>query len=289
MMLTHRVSDVVSRAFPRLDWRGVVVMAVCVLGAVVMGGAEPFGQNAAFHRFADTRAWLGVPNFLDVATNAPFAVAAVVGLVLLRRRVVRERALGGMGAAPLLRVDRVCLTSVFVWLGCTAVGSAYYHVSPGNERLFWDRLPMILTFVSVLATLISERVSPKTAGWLLGPMLLAGAGSLVYWRETEQMGAGDLRAYFLVEGATLASMLLIVALYPARHLRTRWLLAALACHAAAIVFEQLDRVVWQAWHVVGMEVVSGHTIKHLCAGAGAMVLALAVCGTRHEERFTARG
>jgi hypothetical protein len=276
-MLTHTPAPgLLARLFPRFDWRAGVVLAVVAAGAATMSGVARFGQAASFHLFADTRGWLGVPNFLDVVTNVPFAVAGVLGLVHLGRRVCRERAGALGGGTPLLRVDRVCLGAVFLGLTCTSIGSAYYHLAPGNERLFWDRLPMILTFVSVLATLIAERVSPKTAAWLLGPMLLAAGASLVYWRQTEAIGQGDLRAYFLVEGVTLASAVLVVALYRARYLPTGWLVLALACHGAAIVFEQLDRAVWSMWGPLGVEVVSGHTIKHLCAGAGAMVLVLAI-------------
>lgn len=249
-----------------------------LVGAVVMSGVPRFGQPAGFHRFADTRAWLGVPNFMDVVTNALFALAAGIGLVNLGRRVRREAASVAGATVRLLMVDRVCLAAVFVGIGLTSVGSAYYHLAPGNDRLFWDRLPMVLTFVSLLATLVAERVSPRTGAWMLGPLLVAGAASVVHWQRTERLGDGDLRAYFLVEGATLASVLLVVLLYRSRYLSTRWLMVGLGCYAGAIVFEQLDRAVWAVWDAVGIELVSGHTIKHLCAGAGAVVLAMAVAG-----------
>lgn len=264
------------RRFPRFDWRAGVILGMVLVAAGVMACVPRLAQPEAFHRFADARAWLGVPNFADVASNAPFALAAVVGMLNLWRRVRRER-VGEVGASqPLMTIDIVCLATLFVGVGLTSLGSAYYHLAPGNERLFWDRLPMILTFTSLLVTLIAERVSPKTAAWLLGPLLVAGAASLVYWRHTERLGQGDLRAYFLLEGAALVSVLLIVLLYPARYLATKRLGLGLARYALAVVLEQLDHAVWDAWGTLGVHVVSGHTLKHLAAGAGAMVLAGAV-------------
>jgi hypothetical protein len=282
-----------SRLFPRFDWRAGVIMSIVLIAVMMMMISVPrLAQSQAFHQFADTRAWLGVPNFLDVITNAPFALAAAIGLVSLRRRVRSERASVAGATIPLMPIDRMCLGAVFIGIGLTSLGSAYYHLAPGNDRLFWDRLPMLLTFLSLLATLVAERVSPKTAAWILTPLLVLGAASLMYWVQTERLGRGDLRPYFLVEGATLASVLLIVLLYPSRYLPTRWLMLGLGCYAGAIVFEQLDRAVWSIWNIIGIELLSGHTIKHLCAGAGALVLARAVTvrsGTPQTRRRTSGG
>lgn len=267
-----------ARLFPRFDWRAGVIMTIVMIAAITMSSVPRFAQPQSFHHFADTRAWLGVPNFMDVVTNAPFAVAAALGLANLRRRVRRERASVAGAAIRLMPIDRACLGAVFVGIGLTSLGSAYYHLAPDNDRLFWDRLPMLLTFLSLLTTLVAERVSPKTAARILAPLLILGAASLTYWRQTENAGSGDLRPYFLLEGATLVSVLLIVVLYPSRYLPTRMLLLGLGCYAGAIVFEQLDRAVWSLWNMTGIEVVSGHTIKHLCAAAGALVLALTIAG-----------
>ena len=57
---------------------------------------------------------------------------------------------------------------------------------------------------------------------------------------------------------------------------TRGLVIGLACYGLAVLFEQLDRPVWNLLSSLGVELVSGHTIKHLWASAGALVLAWAV-------------
>ncbi len=40
-------------------------------------------QDPGYHNFADTRPWLGIPNFLDVASNLPFLVVGLLGLILV--------------------------------------------------------------------------------------------------------------------------------------------------------------------------------------------------------------
>jgi hypothetical protein len=42
-------------------------------------------QPQTYHLFADRRAFLGIPNFGDVASNIPFAVIGVWGLVFSPR------------------------------------------------------------------------------------------------------------------------------------------------------------------------------------------------------------
>lgn len=265
-----------ARLFPRFDHRAAIMLSLVVIGATVMALMPRFAQPPAFHDFADRRAWLGVPNSLDVVSNAPFTIAAAMGLWFLFRRARAQRGRVVGASEPLLPIDRVCLTALFLGIGLTSIGSAYYHLAPGNERLVWDRLPMLLTFTCLLTTLIAERVSPQTAAWLMAPMLIAAASSVFYWRATELAGAGDLRPYFLVQGAALICVVLVVSLYPARYLPTRWLLLGLGCYATAIVFEQLDRAVWSMWTAADLQVISGHTIKHLCASAGAIVMAMTI-------------
>ena len=52
-----------------------------------------------------------------------------------------------------------------------AFGSSYYHFHPDNRTLFWDRLPMTIVFMSLLATTIGERISFNAGRLLLVPLL----------------------------------------------------------------------------------------------------------------------
>src|SRR5262249_28042753 len=143
-------------------------------------------------------------------------------------------------------------------------GSAYYHWAPDNSRLFWDRLPMTLAFTSLFVAVIDERVSSFWAGRLLVPLLVLGAFSVFYWRWTEAADHGDLRLYVLVQYGLILSMGLALLLFPSRSEASISFVWVAAAYALAKIFELADAPIFRmtGW-------VSGHTLKHVFAGAAA--------------------
>ena len=57
-----------------------VLIAFTILIAVAPVLLPRIPQPLEYHAFADRRAWLGVPNFLDVMSNLPFALFGFMGL-----------------------------------------------------------------------------------------------------------------------------------------------------------------------------------------------------------------
>jgi hypothetical protein len=224
----------------------VLVSAAAVLAVMFHA---PIPQDPAYHLFADSRPFAGLPNFWDVASNLPFLIVGLFGLSRTRR--LAEPGCAGAYAA-------LCAGVLLV-----SLGSAYYHLSPSNPTLLWDRLPMTVAFMALFSMLLEERAG--AAGTLV-PLVAVGVASAVYWAETD-----DLRPYLLVQFLPLLLMPLILALYPRKYLRTRSLSAALVLYVAAKVFETIDRPVFAA-----LAVVSGHTIKHLLAGGATLCIILAV-------------
>ena len=92
-----------------------------------------------------------------------------------------------------LRVSRFVIISNGRFL--TAFGFGYYHLDPGNDRLMWDRLPMTIVFMSLVAALIAQRISLRVGLWLLPVLLVIGLSSVVQWHMSEMRVAGDLRFY----------------------------------------------------------------------------------------------
>src|SRR5207253_11306187 len=82
-------------------------------------------QPLSYHEFADQRGWLGIPNFLDVASNIVFAAAGLAGLSYLGGR--------SCGAPFIEAGERWFYVFVFLGLLLTAFGSSYYHLAPDNE------------------------------------------------------------------------------------------------------------------------------------------------------------
>ena len=225
------------------------VLAVAVLAAVIaVFSRPPIPQDLAYHVFADQRAWLGIPNCLDVLSNIPFAIVGLMGLAVTFRRKPMEK-------WP--------YATLFAGAALTAFGSAYYHWAPDNARLVWDRLPMTLGFMGLLTAVIAERVSLALSRWLLVPLMTIGGASVAYWHWSELRAAGDLRPYALVQFGSLIVVVLLLVLYRARYSGSGYFFSGVGAYAAAKGFEMADRAIFAAGQVV-----SGHTLKHLAAAGG---------------------
>jgi len=224
---------------------------------VVVGTAAVLSPRTdlppSYHHFADQRSLLGIPSLGDVASNLAFLVAGLSGLAFLFRKSSSQQFVDARERWPY----------VIVYLGLllTAFGSAYYHLAPDNARLVWDRLPMTIVFMPLVAAMIAERIGVKLGLWLLPFLIAVGIGSVLQWRWTTEQGAGDLRFYGAVQlYAVLA--LFIVLLLPPRYTRGSDLLVVAGLYLFAKICETADRQVFSLGHLV-----SGHTLKHLSAGA----------------------
>jgi hypothetical protein len=232
------------------------VLTLAVFGTVAVAFAlPPVPQDPAYHVMADQRAWLGIPNCLNVLSNLPFAVVGLLGLATL------GRASGPPAFSHLW--ERWPYAALFVGTALTALGSTYYHLAPNNGRLVWDRLPMTVAFMGLLTAILAERVSLRVGQWVFIPLLALGAGSVAYWYWSELQGAGDLRMYAVVQFGSLLLVVLLLVLYPSRYSGAGYLFTGLAAYAAAKGFELADEPIF----AVG-QIVSGHTLKHIAAAGG---------------------
>lgn len=239
---------------------GILVVAAALIAAdfVTQG---PIAQALAYHQFADQRSLLGVPNFWNVVSNAPFTLVGAAGLWLLLGQ-------GPPGALPRLRPAYLIF---FGGVALVGFGSAYYHWAPDNDTLVWDRLPMTVAFMGFFCAVVGERIDERLALRALGPLIVAGLASVLYWQATERSGHGDLRPYLLVQFLPLGLMPLILLLYPSRLSGTGYLWAVIAVYVVAKVCEEADRAIFGAG-----EVLSGHTLKHLTAALGPYLFLVAL-------------
>jgi hypothetical protein len=231
-----------TAAGPRRHWReGALVLALLAVLAACMSRPR-MAQDPAYHEFADQRQLLGLPHLLDVASNLPFLVIGVLGLLLCR----------ASGRAPRARA----WTAVFAGTALVSAGSAYYHWAPDDARLVWDRLPMTLGFMGLFVALVAEHLGEQVERRLLLPALLTGLASVLWWRWS-----GDLRFYFWVQFAPLVCVPLVLLLYPGRYTHRAYLLHALGFYVLAKLAEAADRSIFE----LTARTVSGHTLKHLLA------------------------
>jgi hypothetical protein len=209
----------------------------------------PIPQDQDYHRFADSRAFLGIENAADVLSNLPFILVGIAGLLHLWR----NRGGGDLSAYWVL----------FGAAALVGVGSIYYHLAPSDSRLVWDRLPIAVIFMSLLAAIISERIHARAGRTLLVPLVLLGVASVLYWAAFD-----DLRLYGVVQFGAIAAMLVIAAFYRSPYAGAELIFAAGALYGLAKLCEFTDRAIFE--FTTGF--VSGHTLKHLLAAAALYVM-----------------
>src|SRR5262249_39117387 len=134
----------------------------------------------------------------------------------------------------------------FAGVALTCFGSAYYHLAPDDARLFWDRLPMTVAFMSLFAVVLGERLGPGGGAAMFVRRLAVGAYSVLYWRLTD-----DLRMYYYVQFYSLLALPLMLLLFPARYTATADLVVALGWYVLAKMLEEADaRIFERTDHVV---------------------------------------
>lgn len=225
-----------------------------MVGAVVAWAVfarPPVLQNAAYFGHADQRAFLGLPNALNVLSNVPFAFAAWFGLRRIRALPAAQR-----GAARL----------TFLAVGAVTLGSAVYHLDPRPAGLLIDRLPISLAFAALFAWILGDRLGARWTARTLVPLLALSLLTLWIWYGSGKLD-GDLRPYGLVQAIPLACVPFLLALFPGE-LDERRFAFALFLYLFAKVCEHLDAEIY----ALG-ELVSGHTLKHLLAAAACAFLA----------------
>ena len=238
------------------------------LATVVLAGLlwahGPIGQWADYHAFADDRAWLGLPNAANVLSNLPFLAVGVWAL---------WRAAPGAGGEPVarrlagLRAGAGAHRRRLVGLSLGAL-----ERQPGR-RPAADRLGLRRPGLGLPRR--TRRHALEPGAHRSSRRSRVATLSVAFWWLTERAGQGDLRLYLFVQFLPMLLVPLglglgLKATTPtATPARAWW--AVLGCYAAAKLFEMADRAVF-----VSLGGLSGHTLKHLVAAAGAAWLLRAV-------------
>ena len=155
----------------------LAILSLIVIVAVFM--LPPISQDLAFHNFADDRAFFGIVNFWNVFSNLPFLIVGITGLLSLKK---------AHPAKGIAVIYGVLFTAILL----TGLGSAYYHYSPGNNSLVYDRMPMTIVFMSLLSATVTELIDVKA-----GCQAVAAAGAdrcdqcvmVALWRVAWQGGS----------------------------------------------------------------------------------------------------
>ena len=243
------------------DLKRIIILGVALLAIVIAFLVPPIPQDPSYHNFADQRRILGIPHYWNVVSNLPFLAIGLLGLQL----VVRGPVTGGLSE---LRSGYLLFFLGVLLIGC---GSIYYHLSPSNRTLIWDRLPMTISFMAFFSVIVGENISDTLGRRILWPLLLVGIISVVYWNITEARGNGDLRPYALVQFLPMLLIPVILILFRPSLSETGYIWAVLGAYAVSKVAELHDEA---AFRFLG--VLSGHSLKHLFAALGTYFFLLAL-------------
>jgi Ca2+/Na+ antiporter len=222
-----------------------LLAVVTLLAILTVWLLPPIPQDQAYHEFADQQTVFGIPHFWNVISNAAFLLVAIYGLRALRNPLAFQESWERRAYIVLLAATAL-----------TALGSGYYHYDPNDATLFWDRLPMTLVFMSLLASVAGERLGIRIGRLFYFILLAAGAAALLYWRVT-----GDLRLYGFVQFYPALVLPLLVILFPGRYTGLSGLIWTAIFYLIAKLLEGYDRQIAQ---VIAM---GGHPSKHLAAAA----------------------
>lgn len=217
------------------------------------------------HPFVDARALLGLPNAMDVLSNAPIALAGLWGLLVLRRH-------------PRYGTTRQAAQVFFVGLLLTGFGSAWYHRAPDADGLVWDRLGMAVTFAGAHALTVADRVGALSARQTLWTALPLAVLSAVL-----PAANGNVLPWAVVQFGGMALIVWLALRKPVVGAAGIRLGALIGLYALAKVLELGDAAVFHATDGT----ISGHSLKHLAAACAAwpVIAALSPGGSKTPARL----
>lgn len=223
--------------------RAAIVPGLACLALVVIAivwATSSITRPPEFHHYADQRTWLGLPHVGDVVSNLAFVIVAL-----------RASWPGVPGT-----------TGVRLGIAAIGIGSAAYHVAPGDTLLAFDWAPIAVTLSLLAATVIRDRAG-ESAGriaFVVAPAL--AIGSVSWWLATGGTHGGNMAPYVAVQATGIALPPLVALVAPGQ-VRVGWLLAGVVGFLLARFAAANDRALLDA---IGC---SGHSLKHLLAAAAA--------------------
>ncbi|XBI33084.1 hypothetical protein VPH35_056447 [Triticum aestivum] len=183
-----------------------------------------------------------IPNMLNVLLNIPFLFVGIAKLILCQYKNYFTLCLQG---------ELWSWTLSFAGFTAVGIGSSYYHLYPNDATLVWDRLPMTIAFTSIVAIFIIERVDGRAGTKSLAPLVIVGALSILYWSENH--GSNPV--------CSMHCKPVMAIVIPPMYTHSSYWLWTAGFYLLAKVEEAADKPIYRWTH----DIVSGHTLKHLCA------------------------
>jgi preprotein translocase subunit SecG len=231
---------------------GLITALLLILVVLI----KPISQNNAYNEFSDGRIIWGIPNFFNVISNLPFIIIGTYGFYIILK-------------ASMPATIQFIYGWLFLGIIMTGLGSGFYHWTPANEHLVYDRIPMTIIFMSFFSATVAELIDQKWGGLILLPLLLLGIFSVLWWYHTESLGQGDLRLYGFVQYYPMLAIPLVIFLFPSQEnkLLIQGLKYVIIWYVFAKICEHFDEQIFQ---ITG--ILSGHSLKHIAAAMSTLII-----------------
>jgi len=208
-------------------------------------------QNQKYHNFADQRVLFGVNNAFDTLSNLAFIIVGALGLFNFYNNQYIK----------ISNSFSVILNLFFISIILTGLGSSFYHLSPNDFTLVFDRLAMSLVFASILAMLAYLKISPRFGLHTLAELLILAPLTVLIWKFN-----GNLTPYVVLQFGGIILVILTLLLTKTR-MQGPCFTSLIILYSAAKLVEFYDEKIFN----LSQNLISGHTLKHLIAALAVII------------------
>ena len=223
-------------------------LIILILLAIFLPSIE---QNQNYHNFADQRVLFGVNNAFDTLSNLAFIIVGILGLVNFYNNHYIK----------ISNSFSVILNLFFISIILTGLGSSFYHLSPNDFTLVFDRLAMSLVFASILAMLAYLKISPRFGLHTLAELLILAPLTVLIWKFN-----GNLTPYVVLQFGGIILVILTLLLTKTR-MQGPCFTSLIILYGAAKLVEFYDEKIFN----LSQNLISGHTLKHLIAALAVII------------------
>ena len=223
-------------------------LIILILLAIFLPSIE---QNQNYHNFADQRVLFGVNNAFDTLSNLAFIIVGILGLVNFYNNQYIK----------ISNSFSVILHLFFISIILTGLGSSFYHLSPNDFTLVFDRLAMSLVFASILAMLAYLKISPRFGLHTLAELLILAPLTVLIWKFN-----GNLTPYVVLQFGGIILVILTLLLTKTR-MQGPCFTSLIILYGAAKLVEFYDEKIFN----LSQNLISGHTLKHLIAALAVII------------------
>ena len=208
-------------------------------------------QNQNYHNFIDQRTFFRIKNASNTLSNLAFIVVGLWGLInFYKNKYIK-----------ISNSFSVLLNLFFITIILTGLGSSYYHLSPKDFTLVFDRLALSLVFAVILAMLASIRISERSGFHTLAELIILAPLSVLLWNYN-----GNLTPYAVLQFGGIIIIVLTLLLTKAQK-QSPCFASLIILYGFAKVAEFYDVEIFN----LSQNLISGHTLKHLIGALAVLI------------------